>query len=59
MPSADIRVNALVPPQNVPINVAANFSNASTGGEVSFAWTLLDQPEGPPTLWCQPAQRPR
>lgn len=48
MPSADIRVNALVPPQNVVINVAANFSNASTGGEVTFAWTLLDQPEGPP-----------
>ena len=48
MPSADIRVNALVPPQNVVINAAANFSNASTGGEVTFAWTLLDQPEGPP-----------
>ena len=48
MPSADIRVNALVPPQNVPINTVANFSNASTGGETTFAWTLLDQPEGPP-----------
>lgn len=48
MPSADIRVNALVPPQNVPINTVVNLSNAGTGGETTFAWTLLDQPEGPP-----------
>lgn len=47
MPSAAIRINTLVPPQDVPINTLVNLSNASTGGETTFNWILLDQPEGP------------
>ena len=35
MPTAAIRVNTLVPPQDVPINVLVNLSNANTGGEVT------------------------
>lgn len=48
MPTAAIRVNTLVPPQDVPINVLVNLSNANTGGEVTYAWVLVDQPQGPP-----------
>lgn len=48
MPTAAILINALVPPQAVPIDVLVAFSNNGTGGENTFAWTVLDQPEGAP-----------
>lgn len=47
MPTAAIRVNALVPPQDVSLGALVNLSNAGTGGEVTFSWVLMDQPEGP------------
>lgn len=47
MPSAAIRVNTLVPPQDVPLGALVNLSNLGTGGEVTFSWILIDQPEGP------------
>ena len=47
MPTASIRVNTLVPPQDVDINVPANLSNNNTGGELTWKWRIVDQPEGP------------
>lgn len=47
MPTAAIRVNTLVPPQDVPLGIVVNLSNAGTGGEVTFSWVLVDQPAGP------------
>ena len=55
MPTAEILVNTLVPPQDVPINVVVALSNAGTGGEVTYEWTLLDQPEGPADALVGPA----
>lgn len=51
MPAANIQINAVTATSAiVPVNVAVQLSNADTGGEVSYAWTILDQPEGTPIV---------
>jgi len=32
---------------DLPINVVVNLNNDGNGGEVSYAWVILDQPPGP------------
>lgn len=55
MTTAAIRVNALTPPVDVPIAVLVTLSNAGTGGELTYSWTIVDQPEGPPDAIVGPA----
>lgn len=51
MPAANIQINAVAATAAaVPIGVAVQLSNADTGGEVTYAWTILDQPEGTPLV---------
>lgn len=47
MPSATILVNG-TPGSNdaLPINALVQLNNQNTGGEVSYLWELLDQPDG-------------
>jgi len=47
MPQAKITVNA-VPGSNVtlPINTVVALNNQNVGGEVTYSWTILDQPPG-------------
>lgn len=47
MPQASITVNG-VPGSNgaLPINTVVNLDNQNSGGEVSYAWSILDQPPG-------------
>lgn len=47
MPQAKITVNA-VPGSNtdLPINTVVALNNQNTGGELTYAWNILDQPPG-------------
>ena len=47
MPNAQIEVNGLTPPQDVALGVVVNLSNVNTGGELTWSWTVVSQPEGP------------
>lgn len=54
--AANIEINAVASTgANVPINVAVQLSNADVGGEVTYAWTILDQPEGAANALSNPA----
>lgn len=47
MPQSKISVNAVIgSDDDVPINVLVQLDNVNIGGEVSFSWTILDQPPG-------------
>jgi hypothetical protein len=46
-PSASIKINAVsASNDDLPIDVLVNLDNANTGGEVAFAWAIVDQPAG-------------
>lgn len=48
MPQAKITVNAVVGSNvNLPINTLVQLDNQNTGGEVTYTWSILDQPPGP------------
>lgn len=55
MPTAQISINS-VPGSNddLPINTLVQLSNVSTGGEITFNWTILDQPDGTPDVLSNP-----
>jgi len=47
MPQALIEINAVVgSDDDLPINTLVQLSNADTGGEITYLWEILDQPEG-------------
>lgn len=47
MPVANISVNGVAGPDFVvPINTIVSLTNVNVGGEVTYNWTILDQPEG-------------
>lgn len=47
MPQASIKVNGVVGSNtDLPINTLVQLDNQNSGGETTFAWTLLDQPLG-------------
>lgn len=48
MPQAKITINAVVGSNDdLPINVVVQLGNQNTGGELTFFWEILDQPDGP------------
>jgi hypothetical protein len=48
MPQAQIRINAVVGSNaNLPINTLVTLDNNNVGGETTYAWSILSQPEGP------------
>jgi hypothetical protein len=48
MPTAQIMVNGFVGSNDdVPINVLVQLNNNNQGGELTFSWTIIDQPPGP------------
>lgn len=48
MPQAKITVNAVVGSNvTLPINTLVQLDNQNSGGELSFAWSIIDQPPGP------------
>jgi hypothetical protein len=56
MPAADIEINAVASGGvDVPINVPVQLSNADVGGETTYAWQILDQPEGAADALSSPA----
>src|SRR3989304_312459 len=47
MPQSLIKVNAVVgSATNLPINGPAQLDNQNGGGETTYTWSILDQPEG-------------
>ncbi len=56
MPQALIEINAVAGSNdNLPINTLVQLSNADTGGEVTYLWEILDQPEGTADVLSNPA----
>ncbi len=48
MPQAKISINGVDGSNdNLPINTLVQLSNDNSGGEFSYAWTILNQPDGP------------
>lgn len=48
MPQAKITVNASPGSNtNLPINTLVQLDNINTGGELTYTWSILDQPPGP------------
>jgi len=48
MPAANIEVNGIAASNtDLPINTLVQLSNADVGGETTYTWTIIDQPEGP------------
>lgn len=48
MPTAQIKINTVAGSNtDLPINTVVNLSNNNTGGELTYAWTIMDQPAGP------------
>jgi hypothetical protein len=46
-PAANIEINgAAASDDDLPINTLVQLSNADVGGEVTYFWEILDQPEG-------------
>lgn len=55
-PSANIEINGLaVSDDDLPINTLVQLSNADTGGEITYLWEILDQPEGTADVLSNPA----
>lgn len=47
MPQAQITINAVAgSDDDLPIDTLVQLNNDNIGGEVTFQWTILDQPEG-------------
>jgi PKD repeat protein len=47
MPSANIQINGVAASDDdLPINTIVQLNNVNTGGETSYLWEILDQPEG-------------
>jgi len=47
MPQAQITINAIVGSNiDLPLNTLVQLNNNGIGGEVSYLWTILDQPPG-------------
>jgi len=47
MPAANIEINGVAASNDdLPINTLVQLSNADVGGEVTYFWEILDQPEG-------------
>ena len=47
MPQAQITINAIVGSNiDLPLNMSVQLNNNGIGGEVSYLWTILDQPPG-------------
>lgn len=47
MPAANIQINGVASSNdNLPIATLVQLNNVNTGGEVSYLWEILDQPEG-------------
>lgn len=47
MPAADIEINGVAASDDdLPINALVQLSNADIGGEITYLWEILDQPEG-------------
>lgn len=56
MPQALIEINAIAGSNDdLPINTLVQLSNADTGGEVTYLWEILDQPEGTADVLSNPA----
>lgn len=56
MPQAQIEINAIIgSDDDLPINTLVALDNNNIGGEVSFLWSILDQPAGPADLLSNPA----
>lgn len=56
MPIANIQINAVTATSaTVAINAPVQLSNADIGGETTYAWTILDQPEGATDSLSNPA----
>lgn len=56
MPAAVIEVNGVAGSNdNLPINVLVQLSNQDVGGETTYAWTVMDQPEGAADALSNPA----
>jgi hypothetical protein len=56
MSRAKISINAVdATIATVPIGVSVQLSNDNGGGEVSYAWTILDQPPGTADVLSNPA----
>ena len=56
MPAAQISING-VPGSNadLPINTLVQLNNVGIGGEVTYAWSILDQPIGAADALSNPA----
>jgi hypothetical protein len=49
MPAAVIEINAVaVTSSTLPLNTPVQLSNQDIGGETTYAWTILSQPDGSP-----------
>lgn len=47
MPAAAIRINGVVGSNlDLPIDTSVALTNQSVGGETTFAWSIVDQPDG-------------
>lgn len=47
MPIAEIEINGVAgSDDDLPINTLVQLSNADIGGETTYSWTIIDQPEG-------------
>jgi hypothetical protein len=55
-PSANIEINGVaVSDDDLPINTLVQLSNADTGGEITYLWEILDQPDGTADVLSSPA----
>jgi hypothetical protein len=55
MPSAIIKVNGVAGSNDdLPINALVSLDNQSSGGEIAYQWTILDQPPGPADALSNP-----
>ena len=56
MPAAAIQINGVLGPEDdLPLGAPVQLSNQDTGGEVSYAWQILDRPEGSAAVLTNPA----
>lgn len=56
MPQALIEINAIAGSNDdLPINTLVQLSNADIGGEITYLWEILDQPEGTADVLSNPA----
>jgi len=56
MPQAQIEINAVVGSDtDLPINTLVQLSNNDIGGELTYEWSILDQPTGAADLLSNPA----